>query len=70
SEGRAFPVETRYLGRDVQQRIEDVVAAAIRRALGAETGSILAFLPGQGEIKRVEERLLETVTDPAIIIAP
>ncbi len=70
SEGRAFPVETRYLGRDVQARLEDQMAAAIRRALAAEPGSILAFLPGQAEIRRVEERLQETITDPAIIIAP
>ncbi len=70
SEGRAHPVETRYLGRDVQQRLEDQVAAAIRRALTNETGSVLAFLPGQGEIMRVAERLAETVTDPNIIIAP
>jgi ATP-dependent helicase HrpB len=70
SQGRAYPVETRYLGRDVQARLEDQMAAAIRRALATETGSILAFLPGQAEIRRVEERLQETITDPAIIIAP
>ena len=70
SEGRAFPVETRYLGRDVQARLEDQMAAAIRRALANETGSILAFLPGQAEIRRVEERLAETVTGPGVVIAP
>jgi len=70
SEGRAYPVDTRYLGRDVQMRLEDQVAAAIRRALANETGSILAFLPGQGEIMRTAERLSETITDPSIIIAP
>ncbi len=70
SEGRAYPIETRYLGRDVQARLEDQVAAAIRRALFSETGSVLAFLPGQGEIMRTAERLAETVTDPSIIIAP
>jgi ATP-dependent helicase HrpB len=57
SEGRAFPVETRYLGSDATARIEDRVADAVMRALRAEPGSILAFLPGQGEIRRVEERL-------------
>ena len=70
SEGRAFPVETRYLGRDVQARLEDQMAAAIGRALANETGSILAFLPGQAEIRRVEERLAETVTVPGVVIAP
>ncbi|MFX8473974.1 hypothetical protein ABTL69_19440, partial [Acinetobacter baumannii] len=62
SEGRAFPVETRYLGRDASARIEDQVTDAILRALRAEPGSILAFLPGQGEIRRVEERLTERVS--------
>jgi len=70
SEGRAFPVETRYLGRDPQARIEDQVADAVTRALRAETGSILAFLPGQGEIRRVEERLAERIEDRSIVLAP
>src|SRR5262245_15072511 len=57
SEGRAFPVETRYLGRDPHARIEHQMADAVMRALRDDTGSILAFLPGQAEIRRVEERL-------------
>jgi ATP-dependent helicase HrpB len=70
SEGRAFPVETRYLGRDDGVRIEDRMADAVMRALLAEAGSILAFLPGQAEIRRVEERLKERISDPAILLAP
>ena len=70
SEGRAFPVETRYLGRDANARIEDQMADAVMRALRAESGSILAFLPGQGEIRRVEERLKERISDPTIVLAP
>ncbi len=70
SVGRSFPVETRYLGRDQNRRIEDDMTSAIRRALAAESGSILAFLPGQREIHRVAERLGEAVTDPGIIVAP
>ncbi len=70
SEGRAFPVETRYLGRDAGARIEDQMTDAVMRALRAETGSILAFLPGQGEIRRVEERLKERISDPAVVLAP
>ena len=65
-----FPVETRYLGRDANARIEDQMADAVMRALRAESGSILAFLPGQGEIRRVEERLKERIGDPAIVLAP
>lgn len=57
SEGRAHSVESRYLGRDAAIRIEDQMAAAVRRALAEECGSVLAFLPGQAEIRRTAERL-------------
>jgi ATP-dependent helicase HrpB len=68
SAGRMFPVETRHLDREAAGRIEDTVAAAIRRALAEESGSALVFLPGVGEIRRVEERL--SGLDPTIDIAP
>ncbi len=70
SVGRAFPVETRYLRRDETARIEDRMADAVMSALRTQSGSILAFLPGQGEIRRVEERLKERVSDLAIVLAP
>ncbi|MHB8286994.1 MAG: ATP-dependent helicase HrpB, partial [Caulobacteraceae bacterium] len=71
SEGRAFPVETRYVGRDVAIRIEDQVARAVRTALAEETGSILVFLPGAAEIRRVESLLAERLKDrPHILLAP
>jgi ATP-dependent helicase HrpB len=57
SAGRMFPVGTRYLDREASSRFEDTVASAVRNALGQETGSALVFLPGVGEIRRVEERL-------------
>lgn len=57
SEGLTFPVETRYLGRPGARRLEDAVAEAVRRALREETGGVLVFLPGRGEIERVGERL-------------
>ena len=66
SQGRMFPVETRYAGRDAAARLEDQMTAVIARALDAESGSILAFLPGQGEIRRVEERLAERLHDGRI----
>jgi ATP-dependent helicase HrpB len=68
SEGRAFPVETRYLGRDPRERIERQVADAVARALRAEHGSVLVFLPGAAEIRRTETLLKERVGDPAIDI--
>ncbi|MCA3631135.1 MAG: ATP-dependent helicase HrpB [Methylobacterium sp.] len=64
SEGRTYPVQTRYTGRDAAKRIEEQVAGAILAALRGERGSILAFLPGQGEIERVA-RLLEEAKLPA-----
>jgi ATP-dependent helicase HrpB len=69
SEGRAFEVETRYLGRDAHERIEDAVTRAILRALREEKGSVLAFLPGQGEILRVAARLAEARLE-GVDIAP
>ena len=66
SEGRAFAVETRYLGRDTLKPIEPQIADAVARALRAETGSILAFLPGTAEIRRTETLLRERIADPAV----
>ncbi|MFA7429178.1 MAG: ATP-dependent helicase HrpB [Rhodospirillaceae bacterium] len=57
SHGRAFPVETRFIEPRQNARLEDTMASAIRTALAAEKGSILAFLPGEGEIRRVQARL-------------
>jgi len=67
SQGRQYPVETRYLGRS-QDRIEDRMAAAVRKALREEDGSILAFLPGAREIHRTAEQL-ENVPD-TVRVAP
>ncbi len=64
--GRAFPVETRYFGRDTRP-IEPQMADAIARAVRAEPGSLLAFLPGAAEIRRTA-RALEGRLDPAIDI--
>jgi len=62
--GRAFPVETRYLGRDARP-IEPQIADAIVRAMRADTGSLLAFLPGAGEIRRTQA-LLDGRFDPSV----
>ena len=66
SEGRAYDVETRYLGRDQRTHIEPQMADAIARALRAGPGSVLAFLPGAAEIRRTETMLRERVGDPAV----
>ncbi|MBW7961683.1 ATP-dependent helicase HrpB [Bradyrhizobium sp. BR 10261] len=70
SEGRAFPVETRYLGRKVDAPIERQMADAIASALRADSGSVLAFLPGAAEIRRTQNFLAERVQDASIEIVP
>lgn len=57
SDGRSHPLVLRHIGRSSGARIEDEMAAAIRRALAEEGGDVLAFLPGVGEIERTAERL-------------
>lgn len=62
SEGRAFPVETRWLDRPLPAglRLEAEAARLIRQAEAetqADGGTILAFLPGEGEIRRVSGML-------------
>jgi ATP-dependent helicase HrpB len=67
SEGRAFPVDTRYLGRNARH-IEPQVADAVTRALRADQGSVLAFLPGAAEIRRTQTLLRERV-DASVDVA-
>lgn len=57
SQGRSFPVEIQYRPAPRQRRLPEHVAISIRQALAEESGSILVFLPGVGEIRRVAERL-------------
>ncbi len=58
SEGRSYPLMLRHIGRKAEARIEDEMAAAVRRALTEEKdGDVLAFLPGVAEIERTAERL-------------
>jgi ATP-dependent helicase HrpB len=74
STGRSFPVATRYLPPDPRRATGlaflDHVAAAIKRAIIEESGSILVFLPGLAEIKRVERLLGEVQAGMQIRICP
>src|SRR3982750_4158853 len=69
SQGRAFPVETRYVGRDPRARIEDQMADAVARAVRADAGSVLAFLPGAAEIRRTEALLKERADAATDVVA-
>jgi len=68
SAGRAFAVDTRYLGRDSRTPIERQVADAVQRALRAEGGSVLVFLPGAAEIRRTETLLKERIAEANVDI--
>ncbi|HWE41035.1 MAG TPA: ATP-dependent helicase HrpB [Gemmatimonadaceae bacterium] len=57
SEGRSFPVETRWLARVPDNRIEGPMARTIGDAIGSDEGDVLAFLPGAAEIRRVASLL-------------
>jgi ATP-dependent helicase HrpB len=70
SEGRAFPVETRYLGRKPDVPLERQMADAIAASLRTDPGSVLAFLPGAAEIRRTQNFLGERVHDASIEIVP
>ena len=58
SEGRAFDVAIRHLEKPVGKvRFEQSMTDLIQRAMAEAEGSALVFLPGEGEIRRVESAL-------------
>lgn len=61
SEGRAFPVDRRYQPLAAHLRFAEAVAIATAELLRHERGSLLLFLPGVGEIQRVQEQLATRV---------
>ena len=69
-EGRMFPVETRYLDQPLSGHLDVAVVQAIRRSLAQDPGSLLVFLPGMAEIRRVERKLLDLNLGSNILIAP
>lgn len=77
AQGRAFPVTTHYRERvDVRSsrpQYEDmaqIVARTISRAIEDEPGDVLAFLPGQGEIRRAQRFLEETSLPSGVRVLP
>src|SRR5690606_2279203 len=70
SEGRAFPVETRWRSPRPDEPLERAVAATVRDALASEPGDVLVFLPGQGEIHRVAGRLADGPLPAGVRILP
>ncbi|MBL8908129.1 MAG: ATP-dependent helicase HrpB [Rhizobiales bacterium] len=68
--GRIFPVETIYGARAVAKALAEPVARAIAAALREQTGSVLAFLPGEGEIRRTAALLAEASLPAGTDIMP
>jgi ATP-dependent helicase HrpB len=69
--GRLFPVDVRYVGKGLPslpggaEAIDASVARAVHRALAEADGGVLVFLPGAGEIRRVERRLADELSPAA-----
>ncbi|CAM3365071.1 helicase, ATP-dependent [Xenorhabdus nematophila ATCC 19061] len=67
SEGRSYPVTRSYHPLPTYQPFEPSVASAVLRLLQQETGSLLLFLPGVGEIQRVLSQLESQVNDDTLL---
>jgi ATP-dependent RNA helicase HrpB len=71
SSGRMFPVAVHYVGKGSPalpggtEPIDASVARAVQRALADSDGDVLVFLPGAGEIRRVERRLGDDLSPAA-----
>lgn len=67
STGKAFPVETTYARFRSDKPLEVRTAEGVLRALDAEEGDILIFLPGMREMRRVEQLLHGQLPEDAIM---
>lgn len=67
SEGRAFPVERRYQSLPAHLRFDEAVAMATAELLRNESGSLLLFLPGVGEIQRVHGHLASRIGNDVLL---
>ena len=69
SEGQTFPVETHWLEKPLskEQRREGAIVKLIAQAAASGEGGILAFLPGEGEIRRVARDLEGRISGAEIL---
>lgn len=54
---RAHPVATHHRPGSIHDPLHVRVARVVREALGSQTGDVLVFLPGRGEIRRTAREL-------------
>ena len=69
-EGRQHEVRIDYLQREARGRIGEITARGIGRVLGEQQGDILAFLPGAGEIREVQNLLRDDPACRDLVLAP
>ncbi|HEU4685079.1 MAG TPA: ATP-dependent helicase HrpB [Nitrospira sp.] len=69
-EGRMFPVETRYVDAPISGSLDRAVVQTIARSIARDSGSMLVFLPGMADIRRVERQLLDTQLGSSVLITP
>lgn len=67
SEGKAHPLQIKWLGSRAELRTDEAMASAILTAWRDEEGDVLAFLPGVGEIERTKERLQQRLPNVPIL---
>ncbi|WP_449431025.1 ATP-dependent helicase HrpB [Pseudomonas putida] len=69
SEGRMYPVDVQW-GRPFQpgEFVEPRVVDCVLQALADQTGSVLVFLPGQAEIRRVQQQLQDALGERGDIL--
>jgi ATP-dependent helicase HrpB len=67
SQGRVYPIDTRYLPPRAGARLETTVAAAVHHALRTDDGDLLVFLPGAGEIRRAHDALTGAAPGDGVI---
>jgi ATP-dependent helicase HrpB len=68
--GRSFEVTTHYIARRTDLHLELQVSQVVRSALRDHAGDILCFLPGAGEIRRVQRTLLESGLERGVRVMP
>ncbi|WP_028319445.1 ATP-dependent helicase HrpB [Desulfobulbus elongatus] len=69
-EGRPYPTHIDYLDREPRGRIAAIAAAGIRRVLREQSGDILAFFPGTGEIRETRDLLADSPDCAGLVLAP
>jgi len=69
-QGKLFDVATRYRSSALRLKVEAEMADTIAQALGSDRGSLLAFLPGEAEIRRTAGLLAKRSLPPDVAVLP